>query len=222
MVIYRRGKYGAYYGSPYNKSSEITIDQMKINAYYISLYLKEKGWTVESISGLLGNMEAESGLNPGRWQGDNVGIGPAYGLVQWDPWTKYTSWCTENGLLDPSLMDNNLARIIYELEHNEQYISTEEYPLGFLAFTQSKETPYYLACAFAWNYEKSAVVIEGTDAQKEALRQARGGNAEFWYSFLTNEQPPMPPPALTRNTRKRKFSFNSKYAVLTMIKNRRM
>lgn len=199
MVIVRAGTYGTYYGSPYGQSSPLTLDQMKVNAYYIYLYLSAKGWSVESISGVLGNMEAESALNPGRWQDDNVGVGPAYGIVQWDPWTKYTNWCADNNLSDPSEMDNNLARIIYELEHGIQYYATEDYPLSFRTFTQSEESPYYLACAFAWNYEKSSVVISGSEAEKEALRQARGGNAEYWYTFLTGEEPPTPPtPAPTR------------------------
>lgn len=198
MVIVRTGTYGTYYGSPYNQSSPLTLDQMKVNAYYIYTYLRNKGWSVESISGILGNMEAESALNPGRWQSDNVGVGPAYGLVQWDPWSKYTNWCADNNLNDPSEMDNNLARIIYELEHNDQYYATEDYPLNFRAFTQSEESPYYLACAFAWNYERSYTVLYGTEAEKEALRRARGGNAEYWYTFLSAEPPTPPTPTQTR------------------------
>lgn len=199
MVIVRTGTYGTYYGSPAGQSSSLTLDQMKVNAYYIYRYLSAKGWSVESISGVLGNMEAESALNPGRWQGDNVGVGPAYGIVQWDPWTKYTTWCTENGLNDPSEMDNNLARIIYEIENNIQYYQTPDYPLNFREFTQSRETPHYLACAFAWNYERSYTVLYGTEAEKEALRQTRGGNGEYWYAFLTGEEPPTPPtPTPTR------------------------
>lgn len=197
MVIARKGAYGAYYGTSYTKSESLTLEQMQVNAYYIYLYLTDMGWSVESISGLLGNMQHESSLNPGRWQSDNVGVGPAYGLVQWDPFTKYTSWCEANGLADPSEMDNNLARIIYEVENNIQYYATPSYPISFRDFTKSADSPYYLACAFAWNYERSDTVLNGTEAEKEALRQLRGGSAEYWHAFLTEEPPPTPPPTGT-------------------------
>lgn len=193
MVIVRTGIYGSYYGTPFNESSSLDLDQMQVNAYYIYLYLTDNGWTVESISGLLGNMQHESALNPGRWQSNEVGVGPAYGLVQWDPFTKYTNWCAENNLLDPSEMDNNLARILYELENRIQYYATNSYPISFRSFTQSADSPYYLACAFAWNYERSATVLYGSEAEKEALRQQRGGSAEYWYSFLTQQEPPPRP-----------------------------
>ena len=193
MVIIRSGIFGSYYGTPFNESSPINSEQMDVNAYYIYRYLTSKGWTLESICGLLGNMQHESGLNPGRWQNDNVGVGPAYGLVQWDYFTKYTNWCAENNLSDPSEMDNNLARILYELENNLQYYETDSYPISFRAFTKSNESPYYLACAFAWNYERSYVVLEGTEAEKEALRIQRGSSATSWFLFLSQQEPPTPP-----------------------------
>ena len=137
---------------------------------------------------------------------NDVGDGPGYGLVQWTPYTNYTNWCADRGYTDPSEMDNNLARIIYELENGLQYYATPGYPLSFREFTQSTDSPYTLACAFAWNYERSAVVLWGansyaqaqtlTEAQKEAnreaLRQLRGGTAEKWYTYLTGLTPTPP------------------------------
>lgn len=209
MIVTRTGLYGSYYGTPYNESAHLSLEQMQLNAYYIYHYLTAKGWTVESIAATLGNMEAESSLNPGRWEGENVGVGPGYGLVQWTPYTKYTNWCAEMGYTDPSTMDNNLARIIYELENNEQYYATDSYPETFVEYTQSTKSPYYLACAFAWNYERSEVVLNGTEEQKEALRQYRGGRAEYWYTYLTENPPPKPPTP----KKKKHIMYNSKWAI---------
>lgn len=182
----RTGTYGEYYGSIWGTSESISREQREVNAVYIYKYLHDKGWTLNAVCGVLGNMQHESGINPGRWQDDNVGVGPAYGLVQWDKYTKYTEWAVENGWSDPSEMDANLARIMTEFVDGTggQYTPTANYPETRKQFMKSKKDAYYLACAFAWNYEKSAVVLWGTEEKQENLRKVRGGCAEDWYDYL--------------------------------------
>lgn len=207
----RTGVYGSYYGNDFNSSVALSQSQMEVNATYIYSYLLDKGWTVNAIAGLLGNMQHESALNPGRWEGNDVGSGPGYGLVQWTPFSKYTNWCSEQGYSDPSEMDNNLARIIWEIENHVQYYATDDYPESFLQFTLSEQTPYYLACAFAFNYERSWVALYGTPAEKEALRQKRGGSANDWYEYLTGETPtpptPIEPDTPITTRKKKKYKF---------------
>ena len=135
-VLSRLGNFGQYIGNDYNSSNSLSMDQMKINAKYIRSYLLNEGWADNAIAGLLGNMQHESSINPGRWQGDNVGKGPAYGLVQWDPYTKYTEWAPLHGYSDPSVMDGNLARILYEVKNRIQYYATDDYPESFSEFTK--------------------------------------------------------------------------------------
>lgn len=194
MSNLRQGTYGEYYGSYWGESAPLNQSQMEVSALYIYSALIDKGWTAEAIAGMLGNMQHESSINPGRWEGDSVGSGPGYSLVQWTPYTNYTDWCTSQGFSDPSEMDNAIARIIYELENGLQYFSTDSYPLSFREFTQSTGSPYDLACTFAWNYERSWVVLYGSEAEKEALRKVRGGAAESWYTFLTGQEPTPPTP----------------------------
>ena len=190
-LIQRYGSAGIYWGDEQNSSHALNLVQMQINATYIYNYLSALGWSVNAICGMLGNMEWESSINPGRWQSNNVGnLSGGYGLVQWTPATNYINWASG----DYSTMDNNLSRIIYELTNNLQYIPTASYPETFSQFSTSTQTPYYLACAFAWNYERSAVVISGTEEEKEALRQRRGGSANSWYAYLTGSPPPGPEP----------------------------
>lgn len=215
-VSLRSGTYGNYYGNDYNSSNSLTQSQMEVNATYIYKYLSAKGWTVNAIAGLLGNMQHESAINPGRWQSNDVGnMSGGYGLVQWTPATNYTNWATSNGYSDPSVMDGNLARIIYELENKLQYYATDNYPESFSSFSKSTKSAYYLACAFAWNYERSWTVLYGSEEEKEALRQKRGGSANDWYTYLSGNTPtpdpepdPDPDPNPTPSTRrKNKFNF---------------
>jgi len=199
-AILRSGLFGDYYGNTYDTSNSLTQSQMEVNATYIYKYLSSKGWTINSIAGLLGNLQHESSINPGRWEGDDVGSGPGYGLCQWTPYTNYTNWVEG----DPSEMDNNLSRIIYELENHLQYFVTDGYPETFKEFTESTKDPYYLACAFAWNYERSWVVLYGSEEEREALRQKRGGSANAWYEFLGGV--PITPDSPTQN-KKKKYKF---------------
>ena len=208
MSNLRTGIYGEYYGSYWGESELLTYEQMQVSAFYIYSALTDKGWTPEAIAGLLGNIQHESGINPGRWQSDNVGnVSSGYSLTQWTPSTKYTEWCASEGRSDPSEMDNAIARIIWELENGEQYYATDTYPLSFRAFSQSSGSPYDLACAFAWNYERSWKVLYGTEADKEEVRQERGGSAESRYTYLTGKEPTPPGSGGSKTKRRKKYNF---------------
>lgn len=69
----RTGTYGEYWGNTYDSSNTLTREQMELNATYIYNALINDGWTLNAIAGMLGNMQSESAINPGRWQSDRVG-----------------------------------------------------------------------------------------------------------------------------------------------------
>ena len=66
---------------PYGLGSSDWIDNLNM---IISLC---GGWSTESIAGMVGNMQHESGLNPWRWQDDTVAADRSngYGLAQFTP-----------------------------------------------------------------------------------------------------------------------------------------
>lgn len=86
-------------------------------------------------------------------------------------------------------MDNNLSRILYEIQNNLQWIATSQYNYSFSDFTQSTDTPYNLALAFLANYERPA----------EPNQPIRGTQAENWYQFLGGITPII--------TKKKKFKW---------------
>lgn len=71
-------------------------------------------------------------------------------------------------------MDNNLSRIIYEIENNLQWIATSAYNFSFEEFSKSELSPYELGLAFLSNYERPA----------DPNQPLRGTQAEFWFEFL--------------------------------------
>lgn len=167
----------------------LTQAQMEENALYIWNGIQNLGWgwTMEAVSGMLGNMQTESTINPGIWQ--NLEPAPpheqpwGFGLVQWTPSTNYTDWCaTRPTPLDPSHMNSALLRINWELENNQQWIATSAYPLSFKDFLTSTAEPEYLAYAFLYNYERPASLDQPN----------RKTQARKWYEFLGGAPPPPP------------------------------
>ena len=189
-LIERTGLYGTYWGNTYDSSNVLNMEQMQVNAKYIYRFFTAQGWTLNAIAGMLGNMQSESSINPGRWQSDNVGNGPAYSIVQWDPFTKYTNWAEENGN-DASEMDVALSRILYEVANKIQWYATDRYNMSFYEFTQSELSPYELGIAFLLNYERPA----------DQNQPHRGTQAEYWYEYLSGESPIVPSITIKKKTK---------------------
>ena len=77
----------------------LSKSEMENNALIIKNYLTSKGWTLNAIAGILGNMESESTINPGIWQSLNAGnMSGGFGLGQWTPATNYTDWADDQGI----------------------------------------------------------------------------------------------------------------------------
>jgi hypothetical protein len=124
-------------GSTYCSNSYLTQSQMTVNAQYILDYLRSKGWTKNAVCGMLGNMQTESTINPGIWQGlHENNLSEGFGLVQWTPATNYITWA-QSGNLPVADMDSELKRILYEVSAGLQFYSTSAYNM---TFTQLRKT----------------------------------------------------------------------------------
>jgi hypothetical protein len=161
----------------YSGNRFLTQDEMQVNAQYIFDFLAARGWTKNAVAGILGNMQTESTINPGIWEGLNEGnTSGGFGLVQWTPATKYFDWCTPLNLT-PEEMDSNLKRILYEVENGIQWgndSSGSPPPYTFQQFTQSTDSAYNLGMNFLRYYERPL----------NPDQPDRGNQAEFWFSFF--------------------------------------
>lgn len=154
----------------------LTLEQMQVNAVLIYRYLIQRGWTLNSISAMLGNMQTESTINPGIYENlDSSLTTNGFGLVQWTPNTKYKNWVdSEYGDSDYGNLYYNLERIIYEVINNLQWIPTYQYNISFNDFKYSTDTPENLAYAFLYNYERPASL-------DQPIRKTQ---ARYWYDYL--------------------------------------
>lgn len=173
----------------------LTREEMQGNALYITTIFLVRGWSLQAISAMLGNMESESTINPGIYESlDSSSTSNGFGLVQWTPNTKYKTWADAHGYNDYGDIDGQLDRISYEVENGLQWITTDAYPLSFETFTKSTLTPEYLAQAFLYNYERPASLDQ----------PARSTQARSWYTFLQGHSPDIPDTPPTPSDGKKK------------------
>lgn len=166
------------------KNQSLTDAEMKNNAFVFASYMLGHGWSLESICGMLGNLQSESRVNPGAWQSyvdpfPTPATSVGYGLVQWTPYTKYTDWAGS----DYASGNKQCDRIIYERDNNIQFYPTTSFPMTFAEFSVSTLDPAYLAQVFLYNYERPAL----PDAR------TRAAQATAWYKYLNKYPAPIQP-----------------------------
>lgn len=182
------------------KNDYLTESEMQNNAYLIATYFLAAGWSVNAVAALLGNMEAESTINPGLWQNrvspfpsDPTYVG--FGLTQWTPYTKFTNWAGTQY----NSGTKQCERIIWEFVNHEQYYPTANYPLTAAQFAVSDKSPEYLARTFLYNYERP----QSPNPDK------RGQLARKWYNYI-NKYPAAPQPGDRKIPLWMLFKFNGR------------
>ena len=94
-----------------SRSGALTRAEMENNADIVISYYRSIGLNDKTIAGILGNMQAESSINPER---EEVG-GTGYGLVQWTPVSVLQNHCNTLGLTPYNSGDIQLQVIIQEI-----------------------------------------------------------------------------------------------------------
>lgn len=94
------------------RNSGLTQSEMENNADIVVEYYRNKRYDDNTIAALLGNMQAESTINPNRYEG---GVGPGYGLVQWTPQSNLIDACNTLGLSPYTDGSIQLNVIIHEI-----------------------------------------------------------------------------------------------------------
>lgn len=141
------------------------------NGMMIYYQMRATGWTTEAISAVVGNICAEGGLNPWRWQSDII-VGPedfwdrthGYGLAGFTPAGKYIEDTDAQGypgyapnyLNHPGNATDGAAQIRFIMENPQYYQTHAAYPLTFQEFSQSTESPSYLSDTWLYNFEQPA------------------------------------------------------------------
>lgn len=168
-----------------NPSRPLTMAEMQNNAKCVWGYLHSKGWSLQAVCGMLGNMQSESTINPNRWEGDIYQAQPVerrgFGLIQWTPWTIITNYLgsakiEEYGNLECEYLD-------YERKNNPGGCWIDKgYGLSYSQYATSTRDAGDLAIIFLANRERPA----------DPNQPIRATQAREWYNYLRNWDPVVP------------------------------
>lgn len=160
----------------------LTKAQMENNAVEFNAYFTGK-YTLESICGMLGNVQRESTLNPALKERESVSSG--WGLIQWTPSSNLTDYANAQG---KDWKDGNLQCQLINAEvlegYGRQWIPTKSYPYSGLEFSQLTDVEEAVK-AYCFERERAGVV-----ALDERIQ-----NGKNWYEYLSGTPlPPIPTP----------------------------
>lgn len=160
-------------------------DEQYDNAVLIHAYLQNEGWTDAAIAGLLGNMQNESTINPGLWEGRiPLNVNHGYGLVQWTPAIdKYYGYAVDHNIDINDADINGPAQLAYLIDtHVNEYYPTSAWPQTWNEFITMTD-PEDAASVFMHNYERPG------SYQHE---QERRDHALYWYNEMQTGWPSDP------------------------------
>lgn len=197
MATWINGTTAELFGSPSDPlgGSSPGAAKMQNNALCVYEFFSAKGWTINAIAAMCGNMQQESTINPNSQQfpaNPNVG---AWGLVQWDPHTAlfdildylyndHTDWY--DGDKQCNAIYAEYQKCIGEIPASAPFYAAWDdrmnatYPLTFYQWAHSTLDAGYLAMHFEWCYERP----RDTHPVRATLGRA-------WYDYLGGG--PVPP-----------------------------
>ena len=151
------------------------------NAQNVVDFLQTRGFTNESIVGILANMEHESAINPGQQEhGYGGSVERGYGLVQWTPAsTKILAYADSVG---GNWYDGDLQMNYFMINVPQSWIKTSNFPYSWEQF--KRMTDIYLATrTFFACFERGTF-------HNDLLTYA-----DYWSSHVTfsGETPVIPP-----------------------------
>lgn len=136
------------------------------NAQLFTNYMLPRGFTFNAVVGMLANIWVESRCNPGRWQS---GTGPGFGLVQWDPASRFTNWANAEGYehtspvgqmewIHSSFFKNDSRTNqwgYWSVANTPAWVMQEQ--LTPLEFARSTWNPDRLMYHFLWAFERPSI-----------------------------------------------------------------
>lgn len=170
----------------------LTQSEMENNATEFYGYFNSKGFTVESVAGMLGNLQQESNINPGMKQTASANSG--WGLIQWTPSSNLTDYATAHGSdwatgeIQTQLMWDEIIN-----GYGGQWIPKPSLGCVYTGAEFSQLTDVAEACK-AYLYERERAGVEALDK--------RLTYASNWYEYLIGVTPPTPPTPPTPTKRK--------------------
>lgn len=124
----------------YGWTSEYSADQTDNASEIWNTLVSVYGWTENAASAVIGNMQAESALNPGQWEHNHEGdFEYGFGLGQWTPATKVSDYV---GSKDVDKMADGGKQLLLLLNRPSQYSTYYLNPDGSSTYYNEIGLPY--------------------------------------------------------------------------------
>ena len=185
-----------------SRSGALTQSEMENNANIIINYYRNLGINDRTIAGILGNMQAESSINPER---NEVG-GAGYGLVQWTPISVLQNHCNTLGLSPYNDGDVQIQVLIAEIQnqanvaewYSSQAFISNYYNSGASSDMVGITGSQFLSNEMNWNPDKLAVLFMSAyerPSYDPSINhyQRRMEFALEWFTYMGGIIPPTPP-----------------------------
>lgn len=200
-----------------SRSGSLTRAEMENNADIIINYYRALQINDNTIAAILGNMQAESSINPER---EEVG-GSGYGLVQWTPVSVLQNHCSTLGLSPYNNGDVQIKVLTKEITGSPSSIKEWYTTSAFISnYYNSGATSdmigitgqEFLDNSMNWTPDKLAVLFmagyERPSYNPDVNHyQARMRNAIEWREYMGGYIPPTPPTPPIHTTKKKGYNF---------------
>ena len=193
-----------------SRSGALTQSEMENNADIIINYYRSLGINDKTIAAILGNMQAESSINPER---EEVG-GAGFGLVQWTPVSVLQNHCNTLGLSPYTDGDVQIQVLKAEIQNQsgvaEWYTSSafisNYYNSGATSDMIGITGLQFLNNDMNWEPDKLSILfMAGYERPSYNPNvnhyQTRKQNALNWFTYMGGIIPPTP------TIRKHKFNW---------------
>lgn len=185
------------------------------NALCVLANLFDLGWSLEAICGTLGNIQIESYINPGACEGNrgipttgNLYYGGGLGLIQWTDYPAYSKrhvhpllWYANQ--VNGNWYDGNLQCYLIDKADDSSITSCGEGvgPLwGWMRYLSYPYIPFSDYKVFTGSVDDATTYwyycLE-RPSEYDTTLQTRKDYANYWYSYLQGEDPPIPTPTPT-------------------------
>lgn len=144
-----------------SSNAPLSQSQMENNAEIIVELLTAKGVNERTIAAILGNMQAESTINPGRHETGGQG----YGLIQWTPQSVLIEHASNIGLADYENGSVQVETLLSELGgvNNDWYTTSAfiqpYYDSGATADMVGITADEFLKNEMNWSVDKLAILF---------------------------------------------------------------
>lgn len=150
------------------------------NASHIYEFFRSKGWSLQAISALLGNIQQESTFNPALIE---IG-GTGHGFVQWTPpedlysvldalYGHHNDWHDPAKQLEVIWAEYQESTGLAHRGIEPQWYKTSKYKVSWEEWAHSVASPEYLAQVFQACYERPY-----------KMHSERSDYAREWYEYL--------------------------------------